>query len=80
MKYLLLPLLFIDCLINRLLQGSFNETLSARAHRIREIHQPYWYWVADAIDTLFFWSKDHCHKQWLDEQKYGGTWKAWLAR
>lgn len=79
MKYLLLPFLFVDCLVNRLLWGSFNETLSARAYRMREKHQPYTWWLADLIDTLFFWNDDHCHQQWLEEQKYGGTWKAWAA-
>lgn len=79
MKYLLLPLLLLDCAINWLLKGSFNETLSARADRIREKRQPVWGWTADAIDFLFFWTDDHCHQQRLREEKFGGTWKAWAA-
>lgn len=65
MKSLLTSLLILlDRSINFLLGGSFSETLSSRAHRMREKQHIYWGWVADAIDALFFWEPDHCRKSW----------------
>ena len=45
----------VDQLINAALGGYADETLSARAHRMRVKKQRYWGWTADAIDRLFFW-------------------------
>lgn len=44
-----------------------DETLSARAHRMRVKGQRYWSWTADAIDTLFFWQPGHCRQSHEDE-------------
>lgn len=60
-------LLWLDCLFNALLGGSSTETLSSRAHRMREKGQPVWGWTADAIDALFFWQPGHCAAQWRRE-------------
>lgn len=66
-------LIAIDQLINTLIGGKADETLSARAHRMREKKQRVWGWTADAIDLLFFWQKDdqgqrnHCHRSYLSE-------------
>lgn len=54
---MLKPLVTFDRALNRLLGGSFNETLSARMHRRRLAGKPR---LADAIDVLFFWQVDHC--------------------
>jgi hypothetical protein len=78
-KYLIAALLFLDCLLNMLLGGSFHETLSARAHRMRVKPQPYFGWLADAIDALMFWQQDHCRQQFAREQLAGSVWKAWAA-
>ena len=59
----------IDQQINALLGGSADETLSSRAHRMRERRHKYWGWVANAIDTLFFWQKGHCEAAWHSEMK-----------
>jgi hypothetical protein len=67
MSLLIIPLLWLDCLINFLLGGSIKETLSSRAHRMRVKRHPYWGWTADAIDTLFFLQPDHCRAQWARE-------------
>lgn len=75
----LLPLLVADCAANVALRGSFHETMSARAHRLREDKHPYFGWTADAIDVLFFWEKDHCREQFAQEQKHGSVWAAWAA-
>ena len=53
-------LIAVDQLINTLLAGHADETLSSRAHRMREKHHPHWGWTANAIDRLFFWQADHC--------------------
>lgn len=53
--------------------GMADETLSARAHRMREKKQKYWGWTANAIDLLFFWQKDeqgnrnHCKTSYESE-------------
>lgn len=60
-------LIAIDQLINTILMGAPDETLSARAHRMREKQQPYWGWLASFINMLFFWQKDHCRGAWLEE-------------
>jgi hypothetical protein len=75
-KALVAILVFLDCLVNLLLLGSFNETLSSRAHRMRIKPQPCWFWLADAIDFLLFWEPDHCRDQYEREKKAGGAWKA----
>lgn len=59
-KYPLQNLIAIDQLINTLIGGHADETLSARAHRMREKKQPVWGWTANAIDALFFLQDGHC--------------------
>lgn len=61
-------LLWLDRVVNLLLGGSFNETLSSRAHRMDVKDHPYWGWTARAINALFFWEPDHCREQWKREQ------------
>ena len=61
-------------LINTFIPGGMSdETLSARAHRMRMKKQRVWGWTANAIDTLFFWQRDengnrhHCYQSYLSE-------------
>lgn len=56
-----------DQILNTLLGGSPDETLSSRAHRQRAKGQRYWGWTANAIDKLFFWQDGHCAKSWRQE-------------
>lgn len=77
MKWLLNPLILLDCCLNWLIGGDINETLSACAHRMRTRHQPYFFWLADAIDLLFFWQTEHCKSAWQYEQEHGGA-LSWL--
>lgn len=60
-------LIALDQLANALLGGYADETLSSRAHRMRQKGQPYWRWTAGFIDLLFFWDRDHCRKAWESE-------------
>lgn len=62
-------LIAVDQLINTLLAGHADETLSSRAHRMREKHHPYWGWTANAIDRLFFWQADHCQQSYESERR-----------
>ena len=67
--YLLQILVAIDQLLNTIVGGYADETLSARAHRMRIKGQPYWGWTANAIDELFFWQDGHCELAYLSEVK-----------
>lgn len=65
-----------DQLLNTLIpDGMADETLSARAHRMRDKKQRLWGWTANAIDLLFFWQKDshgvrnHCKASYESEVK-----------
>lgn len=70
MNQLLQFLIAIDQLLNTLIPGGYaDETLSARAHRMRVKGQPYWGWLARAINLLFFWQDDHCQGAWLEETR-----------
>lgn len=62
-------LIALDQLINALLGGCADETLSSRAHRMRVKGQPYWGWTANALDCLFFWQRSHCETAYLNELK-----------
>ena len=66
-NYLLNLAIGMDQLANALIGGSADETLSARAHRMRAKGQRWWGWTASAIDRLFFWQRDHCLKAHLAE-------------
>ena len=68
MKLVWKLLLDLDRAVNVLLGGDAWETLSARAWRMKVKRQPYWFWLADVIDALFFWQQDHCRVQYEREQ------------
>lgn len=59
----------IDQLANAVLRGDPDETLSSRAYRMHMKGQPYWGWLANAIDALFFWQRAprHCERAYLSE-------------
>lgn len=52
--------IWLDQGLNVLLGGMADETLSARAHRMRAKGHKYWGWTASAIDRVFFWQEGHC--------------------
>ena len=62
-------LIALDQLINALIGGNADETLSARAHRMRVKGHRYWGWTAGAIDKLFFWQRGHCHAAYQREHE-----------
>jgi hypothetical protein len=56
-------LIAIDQLINAVLGGWADETLSSRAWRLR-VKRP---WVYRTIDCLFFWDPNHCYNSYQSE-------------
>ena len=69
MNWLLNLAIAVDQLVNVLLAGAPDETLSSRAHRMRAKGHRYWGWTAGAIDRLFFWQAGHCEAAFLAEQQ-----------
>ena len=61
-------LIALDRMVNAILGGSCDETLSARAWAMHLKGQPYWGWTYRAINTLFFWQHDHCQGAYLYER------------
>ena len=58
MGYLKNILVSIDQLLNTILGGFPDETLSSRAYKLRILHREFW--ESNLINCLFFWQKDHC--------------------
>jgi len=52
----------VSVLLNVLLGGPSNQTLSARNYELKRSGKPNIVWL---IDLLFFWDKDHCMNSWL---------------
>lgn len=71
--YFVRVLIIIDCVINWILAGSINETLSARAYRMQVKKQPYTGWLAGFIDSIFFWQQVHCKTSHEKEVAAGGA-------
>lgn len=61
-------LIAIDQLFNTLASGYADETLSSRAHRMREKGHKYWKWTARFIDLVFFFDPDHCRTSYESER------------
>ena len=60
-------LLALDQLLNALLGGWADETLSSRAWRMDD-GVGSWARTRKSIDRVFFWQKDHCYEAWLSER------------
>lgn len=58
----------IDQLLNALLWGWADETLSARAWRMRH-KKTRWYWTVNIINGLFFWQANHCQASYESEKQ-----------
>lgn len=55
-----------DQLLNTLLGSTPDETLSARAYRLRLV-SPAWHVAQIVIDGLFFWQQEHCKQSYFAE-------------
>ena len=69
-KYLHQLLIAIDQLLNTLLAGYADETLSSRAYRSQH-DKLRWKIVRIILDGLFFWEKEHCKNAFISELKQG---------
>ena len=59
-------LIAIDQLLNTLLCGWPDETLSSRCWRWDRDGK--WQWPRRLVDALFFWEKEHCRESYESEQ------------
>lgn len=66
-RWLINLLIAVDQLLNALLRGQPDETLSSRAHRMCVKGHRWWGWTAAAIDLLFFFDPHHCERAHLSE-------------
>lgn len=57
-----------DQFINACIGGSPDETLSARAWRLKDVSLV-WKCTRWCIDTLFFWQKGHCAASYNSEME-----------
>jgi hypothetical protein len=57
----------IDQLLNVILLGSPDETLSSRAYRADRDDKVFGKLFRPAIDALFFWQDRHCYQAYLSE-------------
>jgi hypothetical protein len=61
-------LIAVDQLVNALLGGMADETLSARAWRCEQVEgSRAWGAARRGVDVLFFWQPGHCRAAWLAE-------------
>jgi hypothetical protein len=58
-------LIALDQLVNTVLGGWADETLSSRAWRLR-FKTP---WIYKTIDSVFFWDTNHCEKSYVSERE-----------
>lgn len=57
----------IDQLLNAILFGSPDETLSARAYRVEQKGLIFGKLFRPLIDTILFFDKNHCYNSYLSE-------------
>ena len=67
MPYWLNLFVAIDQLLNALLAGAPDETLSSRAYRADRDGKWFGRLFRPAIDVLFFWQPRHCYQAHLAE-------------
>jgi phosphohistidine phosphatase SixA len=65
--YLLNNLIALDQLVNAILGGAPDETLSSRAYRTEQTGKIFGKFFRPVIDGVFFWQKQHCYKGYLSE-------------
>ena len=67
MQYLLNIAIAFDQLLNALLDGAPDETLSSRAYRADRDGKLFGRVFRPVIDVLFFFQPRHCYESYLDE-------------
>ncbi len=64
-KYLNRVLIQTSILLNVLLGGKLNQTISATQHQRRRDGKAN---IASIIDAIFFWDMEHCMEAWVKWQ------------
>lgn len=67
-RYILQVLIAIDQLLNAILGGWADETLSARFYRLKRDGKPGAF-MADVTDALFFLQENHCALAYAEEKR-----------
>lgn len=67
MSYLHALFVAVDQLLNTVLLGSPDETLSSRAYRADRDGKIFGRIFRPAIDALFFWQANHCYAAYVAE-------------
>ena len=67
MTYLKKVLIAVDQLVNALLAGWPDETMSSRAWRWEQ--NGVRVWPRRLIDRIFFWAPNHCRESYVSERK-----------
>jgi len=67
-RYIFNVLAAISQLVNAVIGGHPNMTLSARAYCNQGVSG--WHVVHKLINTLFFWQHDHCKQSWEQDEKF----------
>lgn len=67
MTYIEALLIAFDQMVNALLAGAPDETLSSRAYRADRDGKWFGRLFRPAIDVLFFWQPRHCYQAYLAE-------------
>ncbi|MBU3823469.1 MAG: hypothetical protein H9917_01415 [Candidatus Oceanisphaera merdipullorum] len=66
----------LDQLLNALLGGDIDETLSSRTYRRARGGSKAWQRLELIINRLFFWQTQHCRASYLDERQRRQRWLA----
>lgn len=64
----------LDQLLNALLGGDIDETLSSRTYRGAQANSIKWQRIEHVINRLFFWQSEHCRASYLNELKRRQRW------
>ena len=67
MAYLTSVFVALDQLLNALLGGACDESLSSRAYRADRDGKLFGRFFRPCIDTAFFWQQRHCYQAYLAE-------------
>lgn len=83
MRYAYHLIIALDQLLNAILAGAADETLSSRTHRravLQPQPKPRWRIARRIINGLFFWQADHCRLSYESELKRHHAPKEWQVK
>ena len=63
-----------DQLLNALLGGDIDETLSSHSYRRARDGSIKWLRIEQAINVVFFWQHEHCRESFRNERQRRWQW------